>query len=441
MPITISKDDFLNRVDEKYLCKYNFNNILYKNLNLKIKLTCKLHGDFYKSPKQILRASSNSLCDVCLKKRYNYDYFILDVINKFGQKYPFKFIRESWKGYQFILEGYCLQHEKPVFFKKTPRQIIYTNHFKCEECLKAIPACNKWSTKIFVSKLLELYGNKYDYSLVSYVNSRKKVKLICNNHFEPYIFKVLPNHARNGTGCNKCSGNNFTLDDFLFEAKKVHKNKYDYSLIKNIDSPSNYINIICNESETSHVFKQKAKKHLMGQGCGICYGNKLKNTEWFIKKSRKIHNNRFDYSKTVYINNSTKIKIVCKKHGEFLQYVDNHLKGHGCNQCSNNVSKKEIRWLNNLGIKEENRQISLPNILKKIKIDGYDPETNTVYEFLGSYWHGDPLKFNPKDINKRANKTFGELYNKTIQKEIEIRKAGYNYQFIWESDFKILNNL
>ena len=128
------------------------------------------------------------------------------------------------------------------------------------------------------------------------------------------------------------------------------------------------------------------------------------------------------------------IKIICKKHGEFLQTPKDHLNGNGCSKCVNRVSKSEIKWLDSLNIKEKNRQISLPGLSNYIKVDGYDPETNTVYEFLGSYYHGDPIKYNLNDYNKKTKTTFKELYDRTIEKEIKIRKAGYNYQFIWEED-------
>jgi hypothetical protein len=43
---------------------------------------------------------------------------------------------------------------------------------------------------------------------------------------------------------------------------------------------------------------------------------------------------------------------------------------------------------------------------KRKPVDGYDENTNTVYEYLGDYWHGNPEKFYPKDINRDCKKTF-----------------------------------
>jgi hypothetical protein len=59
---------------------------------------------------------------------------------------------------------------------------------------------------------------------------------------------------------------------------------------------------------------------------------KLVNNEYFIEKSKIKHFDNYDYSKVNYINNSTDIIIICKKHGEFLQKPAVHLRGSGCNQ-------------------------------------------------------------------------------------------------------------
>jgi len=57
-------------------------------------------------------------------------------------------------------------------------------------------------------------------------------------------------------------------------------------------------------------------------------------TNNFIIKSKNIHGDIYDYSKTNYINNRTKIIIICKIHGEFLQIPSKHLSKSGCAKCS-----------------------------------------------------------------------------------------------------------
>ena len=58
------------------------------------------------------------------------------------------------------------------------------------------------------------------------------------------------------------------------------------------------------------------------------------NTEIFIQQSKKVHGDKYDYSKTVYINSSEKICIICPEHGEFYIKKGNHINGkQGCPKC------------------------------------------------------------------------------------------------------------
>jgi len=68
-------------------------------------------------------------------------------------------------------------------------------------------------------------------------------------------------------------------------------------------------------------------------------------TEEFIAKSRLVHGNTYDYSKVVYINNSTKVQIICPMHGEFEQTPGNHLQGQGCPQCAGNTPSTTKKFI------------------------------------------------------------------------------------------------
>ena len=70
-------------------------------------------------------------------------------------------------------------------------------------------------------------------------------------------------------------------------------------------------------------------------------------TENFIERANKIHGNKYDYSKVKYVNNSTKICIICPEHGEFWQTPSNHLAGKGCIKCRHvkvgNIRRKTLK--------------------------------------------------------------------------------------------------
>lgn len=60
----------------------------------------------------------------------------------------------------------------------------------------------------------------------------------------------------------------------------------------------------------------------------------------FIEKAKKVHGDKYDYSKVEYINSKTKVCIICPKHGEFWQEASSHLRGHGCLLCYNENRSK-----------------------------------------------------------------------------------------------------
>ena len=103
-------------------------------------------------------------------------------------------------------------------------------------------------------------------------------------------------------------------------------------------SKVNYINNstkVCIICPEHGEFWQTPRNHLIGQGCPLCNGTfKLTNQE-FIEKANLIHNNKYDYSKVEYVNSRTKVCIICPEHGEFWQTPHHHLNGHGCSKCRN----------------------------------------------------------------------------------------------------------
>lgn len=61
--------------------------------------------------------------------------------------------------------------------------------------------------------------------------------------------------------------------------------------------------------------------------------NKL-TTEIFIERARKVHGDKYDYSKVEYVDVKTKVCIICPIHGEFWQRYSHHTEGRGCSKCA-----------------------------------------------------------------------------------------------------------
>jgi hypothetical protein len=126
-----------------------------------------------------------------------------------------------------------------------------------------------------------------------------------------------------------------TTEWFISKANIKHKNEYTY-LKSNYIGTFNLLTITCSQHGD---FNQRANNHLNGQGCPKCGDLKTKNKQKtskldFISKAVKIHGNSYDYSNSIYINNKTKLDIICPKHGIFRQTPDNHInKLNKCPKC------------------------------------------------------------------------------------------------------------
>ena len=306
----------------------------------------------------------------------------------------------------------------------------------CQRC----GGSKKITFEEFVEKANEIHNYKYKYCKLSYKNTKSKVDIFCKDHGK---FTQYTNNHLIGNACKKCANDKLSkqktsnLNKFIEKSNKKHNNKYNYS--KSIYVRSNIkIEISC---PVHGSFWQTPNNHLRGSGCDKC-GQLLtnyklnKDNEYFIAKAKEIHKNRYDYSQVNYVNCRTKVKIICNKHGVFLQTPTGHLSGQGCRKCSNTISNLETKWLDSLNIKEENRQISLLGLPKRWKVDGYDPNTNTVYEFNGDFWHGNPDVYDKNDLNIVNKITFGKLYYRTLKKEKILRLKGYNLVSMWENDYK-----
>lgn len=187
---------------------------------------------------------------------------------------------------------------------------------------------NRITTEIFINRARKIHGSKYDYSKVEYNNSKSKLLIICPIHG---VFHQTANAHLRGRGCPKCGGSfQYTTETFIQAARKIHGDFFNYSEVDYKNAYSS-ITVIC---PVHGPFLQKPAAHLQGQGCFKCAVDaKSLTTEKFIKKAKEIHKDKYDYSKVNYINNYTKIEIICPKHGPFQQYPINHLRGHGCKSC------------------------------------------------------------------------------------------------------------
>lgn len=220
-------------------------------------------------------------------------------------------------------------------------------------------------------------------------------------------------------------------EKFIEIATFQHGDKYDYSFIKKFKKNSDKVDILC---KSHGKFKQNATEHMSGNGCPRCNNSFTKTTEDFIKDAQKLHGNTYDYSKTKYVNSKTKVIIICKKHGEFLQNPSCHTIENGCPECKSKKSNKETLWLDSLNNKNIKRQYDIFINDKKYIVDGYDKKTNTIYEYFGDYYHGNIKEYCLYKNNPTNQKSYKELYDITINRIKLFEENGYNVIYTWEKN-------
>jgi very-short-patch-repair endonuclease len=207
---------------------------------------------------------------------------------------------------------------------------------------------NKLEEK-FLLKSYDVFGDRFDYASIKYVNSKTKIRLRCKKH-DHWFEQVPSEHLRGKVGCGHCTGKELlTTENFINQSNDIHGDIYDYSESNYINSTTK-INIICPEHGK---FSQLPNHHLKGQGCYECgvikrSGSKVLTSEEFINKSKLIHGNKYDYSKSNYVDSTTKINIICSEHGEFMQQPSNHIRGKGCTECARELTRNKLR----LGVDE-----------------------------------------------------------------------------------------
>ena len=228
-----------------------------------------------------------------------------------------------------------------------------------------------------------------------------------------------------------------STDEFILRARAVHGERYNYENVKYVNLTTK-VEIVCS---THGSFWQTPSGHFK-YGCWKCSveyrADKCRRTkEEFIQQSQSIHGNTYDYSLVDYVNDSTKVKLICPVHGEFLISPTNHLYGkQGCRSCNMSASLQQDKWLDKLQIPLDfrNKRVTMRDG-SYILADAVDHENKTVYEYWGDYWHGNPTKYSSDYINPHCKVTMGELFNRTQQKRSLIKESGYNLIEIWESEF------
>jgi very-short-patch-repair endonuclease len=211
------------------------------------------------------------------------------------------------------------------------------------------------------------------------------------------------------------------IQEFINKANIVHNYKYDYSnTIYTI--ARNKINIIC---PYHGMFTQRPYDHLNGSGCPKCVGLNNKTNDEFIKESKNLFGNKFEYDNTNYVSSQHYVIITCKLHGDFKVTPNNHLsKKQGCSICKESKGEEKIsEILNKMNISfiREKKFNNCKGKRRKLPFDFYLPIKNLIIEYDGKHHF------------EMVNAFGGEKGFKEIQKDDKIKN-----EFLKKNEIDIL---
>jgi len=422
-------EQFINDAIAVHGDKYDYSKTVYTRRCDPITVICAVHGEFYPIAGNHLQGS---LCAQCQTNNRSkpIEVFIHQFKKIHGNRYDYSLVSKPFKNDK--IDIVCSVHG---VFQQRPHD--HKIGIGCPSC----SGLKRKTTDQFITDAIAVHGDRYDYSETDYKNNKTPIIIICSNHGK---FKQRPlNHIKDYQGCPVCGKervatmNTKNTDQFIKDAIAVHGDTYDYSKTLYVKALQK-VTICCPKHGE---FKQKPSEHLTGYGCWDCgvtkrAETKIKTTEQFIKDAIAVHGDMYDYSETEYTLSNELVNIICPVHGMFTITPTNHLSGRGCRKCQNRrKSKPSQEWLDSLDIPDDDQHREVKGILKPYVLDGYDPETNTVYEFHGDYWHGNPDIYEADEINPTNKISYGKLYEQTQMKKQALLVAGFNYIEMWESDW------
>ena len=465
----LDTETFIEKAKEVYGDKYGYDKVDYKNKQTKVIITCPIHGDFLTDPKNFLNGHSCKKCaseELSKNLRKSNEQFEKEAREIYGDKYDYSKVNyinqktkvciicpehgEFWVIPDYHLRGgcgckQCNQHydkndfvdkankryhgkysyDKTIFDEKT-KSITVTcpihGDFRIKPSLhlggKECPVCSKektirkYTTEEFIELAKKKHGDRYDYSKVDYKGNTVEVCIICPEHGE---FWQKPSSHLEGCDCPKCAGvHRYSTEEYIDLANKKHNGKYSYEKTVYARSHDKVI-VTCPKHGD---FLINASAHLYGSGCTLCRNErngevKRLSGDEFIDRARKVHGDKYDYSKVEYRAMYKNVCIICPEHGEFWMRPQVHLLGYGCKSCSQSIfeTSMELMLISKNIIFEKQKHFKW---LHKQSLDFYLPEYNAAIECQGIQHFETVRYFTPH--NKTENEAFENIKRRDKEK-------------------------
>lgn len=322
---------FVARARAAHGDRYTYTNVVYRNKDTKVAITCPEHGDFMQTPASHAGGHGCPRCFNLVRGQSGKIDPEVWVVQQSARHPGVDFSESVYKGAHVLVTARCLVHGDIT------RKAMKWATSGCPKCGKERSAAAPRSTEALAAynarhskeaekdfwAFAKANAGRFDFSLAVYRGVNVPLTVICREHGP---FAPIPNNLIRGHGCIECG----------------------------------------NEAISA------AKVLSVGE---------------VLERFAVTHGDKYDYSKVVYINGGTDVEIVCRQHGSFFQNIHNHAAGAGCPVCGKNTSYGEYalrQWLEALG---ESVVPRARNIIPPKEIDIWLPERRLGVEYHGLYWH------------------------------------------------------
>lgn len=238
--------------------------------------------------------------------------------------------------FSFVDKKSLLKTKNPIILRcyihgefECSYRTLDTTSILCPIC--RAEAERKTNGENFLRKAKELFGDLYIYDKVKYIDASTKVCIICPIHGE---FWQTPNSHLNKNGCPICGSKTKyydkekTLDLIRRECSLRIKNGVVQTFVRCLDDwkfGATKIIINC-PIHGDYIVSVKDFLENRSFGCQKCSINNhsldSQREEQFkslIEDCNIIFGkDHYDFSKSIYVNENTKIEVICKEHGSFF---------------------------------------------------------------------------------------------------------------------------
>ncbi len=386
----LTTEEFIKKVRAVHGDRYDYSKVEYVNSISKICIVCPDHGEYRQIPNSHLSGRGCSQCgrnSRITKRSSSNEEFINKARLIHGNKYDYS--RVDYINSKSKICIVCPEHGE---FWQTPNSHLLGKN--CPLCSKKSSAKHRSNTQeIFLKRIKEKFGNKFDYNKSIFVGWNNPIIITCRKHGE---FQTTPKHHLMGDGgCPLCR--------IIKVSNKLRKG---IALIKDtlVERYGDEIILLSEEYKNARApLSLECRKHgrfittwaLLRRGsccpkCGI-ENRALKRSlgqEEFERRSNLIHHNKYSYELAVYKEEKSKVWVRCPEHGYFEITAEHHMEGFGCPICSftrgehavyNYLSEHNIQF--DYQYEFASSDLSCDN--KKFRVDFWLKKLNVIIEYNG----------------------------------------------------------